>query len=88
MQEVLMSREQKEHSKNYWKFWKILNHKTVEIGKIKIQILWDNGEIYWEPLSLIRKDDPVTVAEYAKEKNWQIREAENGPSILIKSNSN
>ena len=46
----------------------ILNKKTVESSKIEIQILLNNGEISWEPLSVIRKDDPVTVAKYTREK--------------------
>ena len=28
----------------------------------------DNGDITWEPLNGLRKDDPVTLAKYAHEK--------------------
>ena len=68
IQEALLSREQNEDGEEFWKFKKILNHRTVNNGRIEVEILWDNGETSWEPLSVIRKDDPVTVAEYAKEK--------------------
>ena len=31
-------------------------------------IKWDTGEVTWEPVSEIRKTDPVTIAKYAREK--------------------
>ena len=37
-------------------------------GKIEVEILWDNGEVSWEPLAVVRKDDPITLAGYAKDR--------------------
>ncbi len=66
--EALFSLEQNEDGEEFWKFTKILNHRTVNNNKIEVEILWDNGETSWKPLSTIRKDDPVTVVEYARVK--------------------
>ena len=38
-------------------------------SKCNVQIEWENGEVTFEPLSLIAADDPITCAAYAKEKN-------------------
>ena len=38
-------------------------------SKWNIQVEWETGEITFEPLSVIRADDPITCAAYAKEKN-------------------
>ena len=32
-----------------------------------VEVLWDNEEVSWEPLTVMRKDDPVTLAQYAKD---------------------
>ena len=40
----------------------------MQNGKVEIEILWDNGEVSWEPLVMMRKDDPVTVAAYARDR--------------------
>ena len=69
IQEAILSCEQVDDEGRFWKFDKILKHRIVTNGKIEVQVLWDNGETTWEPLLVIRKDNPVTVAAYAKEKN-------------------
>eukprot|EP00957_Ditylum_brightwellii_P066057 5010790-Ditylum_brightwellii.AAC.1 len=51
-----------------WTFSEILNHRTEDKCKIKVEVLWDNGETSWEPLAMLRKDDPVIIAAYAKER--------------------
>jgi hypothetical protein len=39
-------------------------------GKIDIQIKWVGyKELTWEPMEIIRKDDPVTLAKYANKNN-------------------
>ena len=38
-------------------------------GRTEVQILWDIDEVTWEPVEVIRKDDPITVAKYAKDKH-------------------
>ena len=66
IQEALLSREQNDG--DLYTFSKILNHRTTTNGKIEIEILWDNGEVSWEPLAVIQKDDPVTTAAYARDR--------------------
>ena len=61
-----------EEGNEVWTFNKIINHKlTTENGKqiMKVLVEWDVGEPTWEPLSVIKKDDPISVAEYVKEKD-------------------
>ena len=65
---------------NIWHFQKILKHKKVKPGnpdykgcQYNVQILWETGEITWEPLHTKSKEgiwdsDPVTVAIYAREQ--------------------
>ena len=33
-----------------------------------VKVLWEDGTETWEPLNIVGKDDPATVATYAKEK--------------------
>ena len=65
IQEALLSRQ--DDGADLWSFKKVLSHKHVE-GKAMVELLWDNGDVSWEPVNVIRKDDPVTLATYAKEK--------------------
>jgi hypothetical protein len=55
-----------------WTFQKILDHKLDEQGDgkqvMKIKVLWYTGEETWEPLNVLKKDDPVTIAQYVQEK--------------------
>ena len=39
------------------------NHKG---SKYNVMVEWDSGEVTYEPLTLISKDDPITCAVYAK----------------------
>lgn len=57
-----------------WKFRRILKHKKVspkdpDYNKSQWNILieWEGGETSWEPLAHMVKQDPVTVAIYARE---------------------
>ena len=68
IQEALLSREQEDGANGMWTFSKILNHRTVNKGKIEVEVLWDNEETSWEPLAMMQKDDPVTIAAYAKDR--------------------
>ena len=40
-----------------------LNHKGI---KYNVMVEWESGEVTYEPLTLISKDDPITCAVYAK----------------------
>jgi hypothetical protein len=61
-----------------WKFREILDHKgpikpsdkEYKGSRFNLQVLWETGEITWEPLTMTQRDgvyeaDPVTVAIYA-----------------------
>ena len=39
------------------------NHKG---SKYNVMVEWESGEVTYEPLTLISKDDPITCADYAK----------------------
>ena len=34
-----------------------------------VKVRWDTGDITWEPLDNLKKDDPLTLAQYAKDKD-------------------
>ena len=48
-----------------WTFNEITDHRT-QAGKQQVEILWTNGETSWEPVSVIRATDPLTLARYAQ----------------------
>ncbi len=62
-----------------FKFRDIIDHEGPLTPRSKnwkgsswnIKIEWETGEITWEPLDMIAKDDPVTCAVYAKKNNLQ-----------------
>ena len=58
---------------DYFRFIDILHHRTAKIkGKqplIEVLVLWEDGSKTWQDLTSIFKDDPVTVAKYAKDHN-------------------
>lgn len=52
-----------------WSYEKIIGHrKEGSRGKWEVEVLWSNGETTWEPLSAMKKDDPLTLAVYARER--------------------
>ena len=70
-------REQLEDDGTSWKYRSILGHqgplthrdRHYKGSKYNVEIEWENGEITFEPINLIKEDDPVTLAAYAKEHN-------------------
>ena len=40
----------------------------LKTTKSMSKIQWDNGDVTWEPLNSLRKDNPVTLAKYAHKK--------------------
>ena len=40
---------------------------SKERNRVECEVLWDNGERSWEPVQVLRKDDPITMAKYADE---------------------
>lgn len=57
----------------FYTFSKILAHRPIadKRHQFEVQVLWDTGEKTWEPLSQVRRDDPLTVAQYAAENRLQ-----------------
>ena len=69
-----MSRDTTLYDGNFWHFRKILSHEEVDRrspayqgSKFNLRILWENGEITDEPLTIFGRDAPVECAVYAKE---------------------
>ncbi len=64
-------------SEQVWKFKRIVGHEgplrssdpAYKGSSYNIILEWENGEITYEPLDLIAKDDPVTCALYAREND-------------------
>ena len=62
---------------NTWAFNAILQHEgplkphqpSYKGSSYNILVEWGDGSETWEPLNLIAKDDPITLARYAKEHN-------------------
>ena len=54
-----------------WTFKRILNHKVKKKNgkeEVFVKVEWDIGPPTWEPLEQMRKDDPVSVAEYVHKR--------------------
>ena len=67
LQEALLSHAADDDGTNLWTFSTVLDHKT-ENNQVHVKIKWDNGNVTWEPLNNLRKDNPVTLAKYAHDK--------------------
>ena len=71
--------EQIQHEDDTWNFRRIMGHKRDLKAREKpqVQILWENGEVTFEPITEFYKDNPWVLAEYAKEKglldDWERR---------------
>jgi hypothetical protein len=69
--------EEEANGVQYWRFRRIVGHQgplkpsdpRYKGSKWNVMVEWETGEVTIEPLNLISKDDPVTVAVYAKEHN-------------------
>jgi len=70
---VAMANKEDEDGEERWTFDKILNHRWSKLpnrkGRIDVLVKWDQLDPSWEPMEIIKKDDPVTLAEYAKSKD-------------------
>ena len=45
------------------------SHPDYKGSSWNVRIKWTDGSLTWEPLNLIAKDDPVSLAAYAKQHN-------------------
>jgi len=71
---ISMPNREEEEGTHLWTFKKITDHRKISTtGKqiMEVVVLWDIGEKTWEPLNVMKTDDPVTAAQYGKEKNLQ-----------------
>ena len=59
---VFTFREVQEHEGPFTK-----GHHKWRGSAYNVKVLWDDGSVTWEPLSLMIASDPVTLAVYAKE---------------------
>ena len=48
-----------------WTFDEILSHKKTK-GKTLLKVKWSNGDVTWEPLSVMAEDDPISCMRYGK----------------------
>ena len=51
-----------------YSFKNILEHRKKG-SSYEVLVEWECGETTWEPLAVMRHDDPITVAKYAKEND-------------------
>ena len=65
IQEALLSRS--DDGASGWIVKSIQDHQ-MDGSKVTVQVEWDNGAHTWEPIQLIKKEDPIKLAMYAKEK--------------------
>ena len=75
--QIIGKLEKSDGEDNEWHFKSITDHEgpiPTSSPKYKgsswnVLVNWENGESTWEPLAIIAKSDPVTVAIYGKENN-------------------
>ena len=68
--EIIRQLTQLDDDEDCWTIEEILNHKwdPTKKGKILVLIKWERlDEPTWEPMEIIKEDDPVTLAEYARD---------------------
>jgi hypothetical protein len=66
---------EEDDSEKRWKFRRIISHQgplkptypRYMGSKWNVELEWENGEITFEPLNVIKRDDPITCAIYARE---------------------
>jgi hypothetical protein len=70
---AILNREDEEDVER-WSFQDILSHRRSKDkkrkGKMDLLIKWEEfDEPCWEPMEIFKKDDPVTLARYARDHN-------------------
>ena len=51
-----------------WTYDKILDHRRVKGEQYEVKVLWDTGDVTWEPMKVLKEDDKITLASYARER--------------------
>jgi len=75
--QILEKIEEEDGEDNIWKFRSVDAHQgplkhsdpNYKGSSWNVRVLWENREVSYEPLSIIAKSDPVTIAIYPKENN-------------------
>jgi hypothetical protein len=75
--EVLNNINKDSEQEVLWRFKRIIGHqgplshkdKDYKGSTFNVQVEWENGEVTYEPLKNISKDDPVTCEIYACDYN-------------------
>mgnify|MGYP002062736192 FL=1 len=57
-----------DEGEHLWTFDKILDHRKVKGGQYEVRVHWDTGESTWEPMKVIKANDKITLAAYARER--------------------
>jgi hypothetical protein len=83
IQESMLSRN--DDGAQEWVIKEIVGHRQ-EGPNIDVQVKWDNGSITWEHMEMIKKDDPVLLAIYAKERNLSHSHGWRWARKMLKSN--
>jgi len=78
VQEALLSQE--DNDANMWTFSEVLGHRQ-EGNQTMVEIQWDNGEVSWEPLNVMRKDDPSLLHLMPKKMDWRMKEDGSGLKV-------
>ena len=75
----MLNREEEEGT-HLWTFEKITNHRKATVnGKqiMEVEVLWDTWEKTWEPLNVMKMDDPVSCGSICQGKE------STRPTILV-----
>jgi hypothetical protein len=83
IQEALLSC--KDDGTGNWVVKSIKDHR-LEGNHYNVQVEWDDGNLMWEPLAVIRKDDPIKLALYSKEKGLIYHSGWRWARKMLKSN--
>ena len=75
--QVLQHLEDDDGNDEIWHFNTISGHQgplsfsdpRYKGSRYNVQVEWDNGEISWEPLTIVASSDPVSVAIYGRDNN-------------------
>jgi Reverse transcriptase (RNA-dependent DNA polymerase) len=76
--------EQDQDKDDFFRLVGIEDHKKI-LGKWCVLVRWASGETTWNHLATIKKDDPVTVAMYAKRNGLLDEDGWGGLKKLLKN---
>ena len=65
----LFNKKEEEKDTDVWTYEEFTGHRKVGRGPWEVEVLWTTGEKTWEKVGAMRKDDPLTLARYARDNN-------------------